>query len=161
MEYALIKNNLVINTIVADETFVADIAPNWDHIEPLDTAVELNLAVGVGWGWDGTQFIPPTPAPAPAPSPLPSYSNFIDIGPFFDRFGSQKLPVLISQDQTVQALLKDIQIRKWIDLSLPEVQQSVQYLASIIPGITPLIPSILATPVQAHENLALRKLYFS
>lgn len=98
---------------------------------------------------------------APAPQSPPAYLNYIDIGPFFDRFGSQKLTVLISQDQTVKALLADIQIRKWIDLSLPEVQQAVVYIANLIPAVVPLVPSILATPVQDHENLALRKLYFS
>lgn len=161
MEYALIRNGIVHNVIVADVDFIQNIQNDWDHIERIDTPQEIALGVGIGWGWNGTSFVaPPAPPEPEAPVP-PVYVNYIDIGPFFDRFKAQKLPVLINQDPTIKALLSDIQIRKWIDLSLPEVQQAVGYIATVIPAVAPLVPSILATPVQDHENLALRKLYFS
>ena len=86
----------------------------------------------------------------------------IDIGPFFDRFGSAKMQVLTSSDAGVQAIIKDTQVRKWLDLRLPEVAQSVMYIASKIPAVTAEIQNnVLHIPVAGHENLALRKLYFS
>lgn len=54
MEYALIKSGKVQNTIVADADFVASIAQDWDHIEP------LSGNAGIGWGWGGAQFVAPT-----------------------------------------------------------------------------------------------------
>lgn len=100
--------------------------------------------------------------PQPEPTPAPVWEWYIDAGPFFDRFGSAKLAVLTSADAGVQAILKDTQIRKWLDLKLPEIAQSVDYVASVVPAVTPkLKEAILTAPVAEHENLALRKLYFS
>ena len=86
----------------------------------------------------------------------------IDIGSFFDRFGSAKMQVLTSSDAGVQAIIKDTQVRKWLDLRLPELVQSVMYIASKVPAVTVEIQNnVLHTSVAEHENLALRKLYFS
>jgi hypothetical protein len=52
MIFAVIKNNLVINTIVADQDFVDKVYPD---------AVKCNNSVGIGWIWDGTNFIVPAP----------------------------------------------------------------------------------------------------
>ena len=100
--------------------------------------------------------------PEPSAPAAPVWEWYIDIGPFFDRFGAAKMSVLTSADVGVQAIIKDTQVRKWLDLNLPEIEQSVQYLASKVPAVTPeLKEAILNTPVAEHENLALRKLYFS
>jgi hypothetical protein len=40
----------------------------------------------------------------------------IYVGPFFDRFGSLKLPILASSDAFVQAVVKDCTVRKYIAL---------------------------------------------
>ena len=86
----------------------------------------------------------------------------IDIGPFFDRFGAAKMAVLTSSDAGVQAILKDTQVRKWLDLKLPEIASAVAYIGTKVPSVTQeLQQSILNTPVAETENLALRKLYFS
>lgn len=101
-----------------------------------------------------------TPEP-PAPA-APEWEWYIDIGPFFDRFGAAKMSVLTSADVGVQAIIKDTQIRKWLDLRLPEIAQSVQYIASKVPALTAeLQDQIVNTKPAEHENLALRKLYFS
>lgn len=90
------------------------------------------------------------------------YDWYIDVGPLFDRFGSAKMNVLTCADVGVQAMIKDIQIRKWIDLKLPEIQQSLAYIGSKVPAVTPALQtSILTNKVTDAENLALRKLYFS
>ena len=100
--------------------------------------------------------------PQPEPTPAPVWEWYIDIGPFFDRFGAAKMAVLTSSDVGVQAILKDTQVRKWLDLSLPEIEQSVQYIASKVPKLTAeLQDQIVNTKPAEHENLALRKLYFS
>ena len=87
---------------------------------------------------------------------------YIDVGPFFDRFGAAKMAVLTSSDVGVQAILKDTQVRKWLDLKLPEIASSIAYIGTKVPALTAkLQQSILNTPVEEKENLALRKLYFS
>ena len=86
MEYALIKGGTVHNVIVASEEFIALIAGDLEHIEPLDTSQEQALGVGIGWGWDGAQFVPPAavePAPAPAepmPAPAPVSATVVTVG---------------------------------------------------------------------------------
>lgn len=86
----------------------------------------------------------------------------LDIGPFYDRFGAAKMAVLTSTDATVKAILSDVQIRKWIDLKRTDVAQSLAYIGSVVPALTPAIQTaILTSPVAAAENLALRKSYFS
>ena len=100
--------------------------------------------------------------PSPEPTPAPVWEWYIDVGPFFDRFGSTRLAVLTSTDPGVQAILKDTQVRKWLDLKVPDLVQSLEYVASVVPAVTPeLKEAILTTPVAEHENLALRKMYFS
>jgi len=53
-------------------------------------------------------------APA-APEVVPE-DWFINVGPFFDRFGPYKYPILASSDALVQAIIKDCSVRKYIDL---------------------------------------------
>ena len=107
------------------------------------------------WEW------PDATAPVQEPEPK-AWEWFIDIGPFFDRFGSAKMAVLTSSDVGVQAILKDTQVRKWLDLKLPEIASAVAYIGTKVPALTAeLQQSILNTPVEEKENLALRKLYFS
>ena len=87
---------------------------------------------------------------------------FIDIGPFFDRFLTAKMAVLTSTDAGVKAIIADVSIRKWIDLQKPEVASSLAYIGSVVAAVTPALQtSILTTPVDPADNLALRKLYFS
>ena len=105
------------------------------------------------WRWPDAPTQPETAQP---------WEWLIDIGPFFDRFGAAKMAVLTSADPGVQAILKDTQIRKWLDLKLPEVAQSIGYIGTKIPAVTTELQStILNTPVGVEENLALRKQYFS
>ena len=125
----------VENTIVADEQFMLDHYPEGNYRQ-----------------------VPGTPAQVPAQP----WEWLIDIGPFFDRFGAAKMAVLTSSDVGVQAILKDTQARQWLDLKLPEMASAVAYVGTKVPSVTQeLQQSILNTPVEEKENLALRKLYFS
>jgi hypothetical protein len=86
----------------------------------------------------------------------------IDVGSFFDRFGSSKIPALASQDITVRAIIQDCQTRRWIDLQRADVAQAIDVMIDAgIAGIdAALKDAILLTPVEPNENLALRKLFF-
>ena len=88
--------------------------------------------------------------------------SLIDIGPFFDRFGSAKMAILTSTDLVVQAILTDVSVRKWVDLALPEIVTAMTVLGMKIPSVTQDVKkNVLRLPVTPEENFALRKLYFS
>lgn len=96
-----------------------------------------------------------------APAVVPPWAWFIDIGPFFDRFGAAKMSVLTSADAGIKAIVTDCTVRKWIDLERPDVATALAYIGSVVPAVdATLRAAILTTPVGDHENLALRKLYF-
>ena len=136
MRYEILdtKGN-VENIILADEQFMLDHYPEGNYRQAPGTLVQVPAQP---WEW------------------------LIDIGPFFDRFGTAKMAVLTSADPGVQAIIKDAQIRKWLDLKLPELALSVAYVGTKVPAvIAKLQNAILNTPVAPDENLALRKLYFS
>ncbi len=56
MNYALIRDGIVQNVIVADASFVALIRSEWDKVEP------VTGSAGIGWGWDNGFVPPPEPA---------------------------------------------------------------------------------------------------
>ena len=61
--YALVKNSLVENIIIADNDFVGHIRNEWDEIVELS---EDNFAVSIGWTYADNQFTKPvviTPEP--------------------------------------------------------------------------------------------------
>jgi len=94
-------------------------------------------------------------------SDLPEYTNLIDVGAFFDRFGAAKMQVITSTDAGVKALLLDVSVRKWIDLRRPDVLTALNYIATVCNLVTlELIQAIIYRPVSNLENLSLRKLYF-
>lgn len=135
-----------------------------------EVLVPLDSPVGIGWSYlGGEDFNPPTPTQVSVPDPEPAIdtSKLIDIGPFFDRFDhfivGTKLSILAHQDAVVQAIVKDVQSRKWITLDRLDVAQAIDILISKnIPNMTlALKDHIINSPVQPEENLALRKLYFS
>ncbi|GAB2836675.1 hypothetical protein GCM10027276_44180 [Comamonas piscis] len=95
MDYALIKNGLVENVIVADADFAALIAPDWDAVEPLASGA------GIGWSWNADDGFAPPVVELPEPAVLPAVvitSMAVDeanaaravIAP---DFSSMKLPV--------------------------------------------------------------------
>jgi hypothetical protein len=65
MEFALIRNGIVENVIVAESDFMDHIRGQWDQV------VEVNVdeKPGVGWIYDGSVFVPPEPLPDPGPTP--------------------------------------------------------------------------------------------
>lgn len=145
--YATLTNNVVTNIIEADADFAAAVG------------AVLCPAGHIGDLYANGTFVTPEPPPA-APSPT---DWLIDVGPFFDRFAGAKMPLLMSTNATVQALVKDLQVRKWIDLQRPDVATGIDALIALgVPGMTAeLKTAILTTPPTAEENFALKKVYFS
>jgi hypothetical protein len=110
----------------------------------------------------------PVPPAAPAP-----YLWLMDVGAYFDRFGPLKYVILMDADPFLQAVMKDLQSRHWIDLQDPQVATALAYMmgtaipgigtiATPIPGLTQaIVTAVLSTLPAAQEQLALVKLYFS
>jgi hypothetical protein len=127
------------------------------------------------WNWNGIYWVglplnysvPATVNRSPVyvtpEEPLKTiYDWYIDVGPYYDRFSYAKMAVLTSTDMGIQAIIKDSQVRKWIDLKRPDVAASLEYIGSKIPLVSAALKkSILTTHVSSDENLVLRKLYFS
>lgn len=87
--------------------------------------------------YSGGEFIdPPEPDPVTWDNASPEYW-WIEVGSFYDRFGAAKIPVLASPDPTVQALVRDTQVRKYIDLRREDVVQFVDFLGTVVPEVTP------------------------
>ena len=109
-------------------------------------------------GWAMPDYVEPVPPPPPPP---PIWTWYIDLGPFYDRFGDTKMAVLTSTDLGIAAIIRDVNIRKWIDLQRTDVAQSLAYIGTKVPVVTPALQTqILTTPVTAEEQFALRTTYF-
>jgi hypothetical protein len=115
--------------------------------------------------------IPPSAPVAPMP---PEYLWYMDQGDFLDRFGPAiAMAILTSTDLVVQALFKNITVRKWVDLAREDVMNAVNYIAgATIPGLgtisTPiagmtaaLANTVLTTQPTPKEQRTTVKLYFS
>lgn len=148
MVYCAQLNTNNICTSVSE--LVGDVCPiNTVQLQAYDTSV-------LGKEYVNGNFVE---VPSP-PAPADPCEWLIDIGPFFDRFGTAKMAVLTSADVVVKAIIQDVQIRKWIDLQRVDVGQALDVLISKSLIDAALKTSILTTPVSADENRALRKLYF-
>lgn len=121
MIYEILDGETVINTIVADAEFMQANFPNGNYRE-----------------------VPETETPAPAEP------RHIAVGSFFDRFGAEKYNILASTDPVVQALVKDISVRKFIDLDRPDLLQGLQLVQSRDFAIDP--QAIVSAPVQPSEK---------
>lgn len=114
-----------------------------------------------GFEWVLAEYTAPTPVAPPEPV-LAEWHWLIDIGPFFDRFGAAKMDVLVCPDPAVNAIVRDVSVRKWVDLKRPDVAQALAYIGSKVASLTPAVQQAIldAVPTDA-DNLALRKLFFA
>jgi hypothetical protein len=121
MIYEILENNQVINTIVATPDFMAAQFPQGNYRE-----------------------VPEPEAPV-VPEP-----RHITVGSFFDRFGTHKWAILADTAPTVQALIKDASVRKFIDLDDPQLPQGLGLLVSAGHAID--TETIINAPVQPQER---------
>lgn len=122
MIYELLDGDTVINTIVADPEFMAAQYPQGGYRLAAEQPEQ-----------------PQTPAP-----------RHISVGAFFDRFGSEKWPILASTDPLVQAMVRDASVRKFIDLDRPDLLQGLQLVQSKGFDIDP--QAIVSAPIQPNER---------
>ena len=78
----------------------------------------------------------------------------IYVGAFFDRFGSDKVPILASDNAIVQAMIKDASVRQYIGLveRKAELTQMLGMLQTLVAGINLDVTAILETEPTAEER---------
>ena len=141
MIYEIIKDGEVVNRIVAESDWVAE------NLEP------------------GTyREVPPEP-PAPEPPKVEDPRVWwVDVGPFYDRFGPDALAIAASDNGACKAVQTLTGVRKYIDLKDPRVAQMIDMLiavqqpapAAFAPGSGPMTEAkkaaILNTPTTEVER---------
>lgn len=113
-------DGLVINVIAADDAMTnAEITAMVESAHPGLTWADVTTVVCS----PGDTYISGSVTPAAASNAAPYDPRiwWIDIGPFFDRFGAAKYAILASADPMVQAIIKDVTVRQFIDLKRAEV----------------------------------------
>jgi hypothetical protein len=129
MKFAIIQEGQVANIILAESAWVATNAFGAVSIDGLDPQP------GPGWLFDGQNFAPP-PMPAVQQPPrwndtnLDQRYHWIDVGPFFDRFGAKALSITGSTDPQVQGLVTLLLPRKYVDLKRADLPAMLDMLVS-------------------------------
>ena len=153
MQYALINAGQVVNIIEADADFI-------DSLQGFDAAVAHDQAQ-IGWAWDGQQLHAPLLAPPAPPDPR---LWWIDVGPFYDRFGPDALAIAASDHGACKAVQTLTGVRKYVDLKDPRIGQMIDMLIAMnqpdaqtfAPGSGPMTPAkkaaILDTPTTEYER---------
>ena len=113
--------------------------------------------------WSGYKWID-LPYAAPVidepVTPEKPYKWHLDVGAFFDRFADVKIAVLTSESATAQAIIRDCQVRKWIDVKAESTEQGIAELVRLGLVSESLAASILGTPAAPSENSSLRRIYY-
>ncbi|MCS4508883.1 hypothetical protein [Xylophilus ampelinus] len=127
MRYAFVINGVIDNVIDSP-----DRPPGWVACG----------AAGPGWlqGSDGKFVAPPPPPDA----------RHITVGAFYDRFGAEKYPILASTDRGVIAVIRDVQVRSYIDLDRDDLPAGLAVIQAAGHQIDPT--AILDAPVQPEER---------
>ncbi len=136
MYYAQTTNNVV--------TSVTEVH---SPLPPADNLIEISAfdAALIGHTYD--------PATGVFSPPEPVYDErvwWIDIGPFFDRFGQHKYAILADTSPVVQALIKDSSVRKYIDLKRVDLPAGLAMLVNAGHAID--VQAILTTPTAEAER---------
>ncbi len=131
MRYAIIEGGVVVNV-----TEGAKMDPSWVSCEP---------SVGIGHTYASGAFT----APVQPGSEPQADSWLISVGAFYDRFGVYKIPILASSDAVVQAMIRDAQVRWFIDLQRADLPTMLDVL--IAKGYPIDKAAILNTPAAPGE----------
>ena len=109
---------------------VGELYPNW-----------------TGHEWVALPYVGPVPLPEVDPST--QAPRRISVGAFFDRFGPLKWEILADPSPTVQAVVRDSSVRKYIDLANPDLPAGLQILVAAGHPIGPA--SIIKAAIQPEE----------
>ena len=153
-DYILVKNGVVVQLMLADDSFADSIKSSWDSV--IEQTPDKK-AVGPGYLYDiATQtFSPPlAPPPPPAPAAPPPQRKFsklqfrslmtFDELVALDNFASSG--ILPEQKAIITTIMKNFEVAEYIDIGHPLTIQGINYFASI--GlITPArVAVLLQTP---------------
>lgn len=109
---------------------VGELYPNW-----------------TGHEWVALPYV--EPEPLPEIDPATQAPRRISVGAFFDRFGPLKWEILADTAPTVQAVVRDSSVRKYIDLANPDLPAGLQIIVAAGHPIDPA--SIINAAVQSEE----------
>lgn len=134
--YAQIHNSQIANIIEM---------PDGEPAPDGCTELPAGSPAGPGWSWVDDVATPPAANPQ---------LKWIDVGPFYDRFGTAKMTLLMSTNPVAVALRNDSLVRKYIDLGSPALSAGLTALAAQgIAGVdNALRTSILTTPTTEAER---------
>ena len=124
MIYEILDGQTVINTISADISFMQTQYPEGNYREVL--IVE--------------------------PEPIVEHpKRYISVGSFYDRFGTEKWNILSSTDLMVQAMIKDVSVRKYVDLDRADLLAGLQMIKTAGFNIDP--QAIVSAEIQPEERV--------
>lgn len=72
-------------------------------------------------------------------------------GAFFDRFGTEQIAILADPSPTVQAFIKTVMVREYIDLTNPAIELGLSAIEAAGHPID--VVAILHTPVSWGEQI--------
>ena len=104
---------------------------------PHEGMVSIELPGAQIWTWPSVEVQAATPA------------RSISAGAFFDRFGPLKWAILADTAPTVQAVVRDASVRKFIDLDNPDLPAGLQIIVAAGHPID--TAAIVETPIQPEE----------
>ena len=81
--------------------------------------------------------------------PQQAVTRHISVGAFFDRFGPLKWAILADTAPTVQAVVRDASVRKFIDLDNPDLPAGLQIIVAAGHPID--TAAIVETSIQPEE----------
>lgn len=148
----------IIDGVAAD---VSADPENHFHPTLAEQFVQVPDEVRVQWRLiDGAWQAPPAPEPAPEPEPAPSltWANapaqywWIDVGPFFDRFGQKAIVITSSTDTVVAGLVTLIMPRKYVDLKREDLPQLLGILVTKGIITNAEMQAVLNTPTTDYER---------
>lgn len=123
-KYAVIDKGVVVNIIIAQPGSAAlpSGAVNIESVSP---------SPSIGWTYNGGVFTAPVvPTLSWSDPALDSRYFWIDVGPFFDRFGAKALSITGSADVQVQGLVTLLLPRKYVDLKRADLPSMLDLLVS-------------------------------
>lgn len=121
MRYEILDNGLVVNTIVASSEFMVVQYPEGNYRE----------------------------VDEPEPVQTPELRH-ISVGAFYDRFGAAKYAILADTNPMVQALIKDVSVRQYIDLDRADLPVGLQMLVDAGHAID--VDAVVSAPIQPEER---------
>jgi len=127
---------------------LAEIPGRSTDVEPGE--VPADRVVGQPWpnftgeAWVMLLYSEPPSQPEPPKAP-----RLVTVGAFFDRFGPLKWEILADQSPLVQAVIRDAQVRRHIDLDNPDLPGGLAILQGAGHEID--AAAVIDAPVQPHE----------